>query len=128
MRSAHVASNCGISNVISHYSRPRLADRSILTNIASNWWLLCSYVGIEAVKRPLRVEMEGEKKYSPPFDSTHRLSNDNRFVTSSSSWPLISLLLAELNKSSWPIRGSIPGEIVVPGGKLGLFAQTTQAY
>jgi hypothetical protein len=48
-------------------------------------------------------------------------------VTSSSSWPLISLLLAELNRSSCPIRGSIPGEIVVPGGKLGLFAQTTQA-
>jgi hypothetical protein len=85
-----------------------------------------------------RAGMEGEKKYSPPWDTTHSSGRVNFLALSSA--PLIWTSRNGSPSFCWPIMASNPGPPgpgLKPGfgtlklkrkGKPGLFAQTRQFY
>lgn len=71
-------------------------------------------------KVSLRAEIEGEKKYSPPFGTTHFLGSVRSVLWLLGFAPDI---LKSVGLSIWPIMGSTPGSTGFFGGNLGLFAQ-----
>lgn len=78
--------------------------------------------------------MDGEKKYSPPFDTTH---STGRSSLPAGSLALVRMMfLSPLSGDAWPMMGSKPGPTVevkpgfgFPGvsrnGKVVLLAQST---
>jgi len=74
-------------------------------------------------KVPLRAGIEGEKKYSPPFGTTHSVGS-----VRSIPWLLgfAPVILKSVGSLVWPIMGSSPGVTGFDGGKSDLFAQPGQ--
>ena len=77
-------------------------------------------------KVPLRAEMEGENKYSPPFGTTHGMGRRSGVL-----WLLgfVPSIVRNAGSETWPMMGSKPGVMFVglKGGKLGVFDQPNQS-
>ncbi len=74
-------------------------------------------------KIALRAGIEGEKKYSPPFGTTHSVGSVTLVPWLLGSTPDI---FNSIGLSVWPIMGSSPGATGFFGGKLAAFAQPKQ--